>query len=132
MSAYHVFLLLILVVLVAAALFLFLRTQRFQAESGPPADYQIFGPGVRDDERYWLLGGLIYNNPDDPALFVINRWGIGITVNLAHPLGVRVAVGILLALALIPILLMLLFPGLSTAGNGCHPSGCPNPFPPLR
>jgi uncharacterized membrane protein len=124
MSAYQLVLLLILVLLIAAALVLFL-TQRSRTRSGPPAEYQLFGPGVRDDDRYWLLGGFMYSNPDDPALFVINRWGIGITPNLAHPLAVRVAIGLLVALALIPIVLILFFPGLRTSGQGCHPfSGC--------
>ena len=129
MSAYHVFLLLILVVLIAAALFLFLRTQRSRTESGPPADYQIFGPGVRDDDRYWLAGGFLYSNPDDPALFVINRWGLGITPNLAHPVASWLAIGFLVMLALIPIVLTLLVPGVGTSGTGCHPfSGChPSP-----
>lgn len=125
MSAYQLVLLLIGVLLLIAAVFLFLRPQRSRAASGPPANYQLFGPGVRDDERYWLAAGLFYFNPDDPALFVINRWGIGITVNLAHPLGRRIAIGFLLTLALIPILLTFLYPGFSTSGNGCHPfSGC--------
>lgn len=125
MSAYQLDLLLILAVLIAAALFLLLRSRRSTAASGSLAEYQIFGPGVRDDDRYWLLGGFVYSNPDDPALFVINRWGIGITANLAHPLAVRVAIGILVVLALIPIVLMLLVPGLGTSGQGCHPfSGC--------
>jgi uncharacterized membrane protein len=119
MSTYQLLNLLILVVLIATALFLFVGNRRSRTESGPPANYQIFGPGVRDDDRYWLLGGFVYNNPDDPALFVINRWSAGITVNLAHPLGVRIVVGFLLALALVPILLFL------TSGNACHPStGC--------
>jgi uncharacterized membrane protein len=125
MSALQIVLLLIGVALLAAALVLFLRTQRSEAASGAPPEYQIFGPGVRDEDRYWLLNGFMYSNPDDPALFVINRWGIGITPNLAHPLAVRVAIGLLVALALIPIVLMLFFPGLRASGAGCHPfSGC--------
>jgi uncharacterized membrane protein len=125
MSVYQLVLFLIFALLIAVALVLFLRPQRSRAASGFPAEYQIFGAGVRDDDRYWLLGGFMYSNPDDPALFVLNRWGIGITPNLAHPLAVRVAIGILVALGLIPIILMLFFPGLGTSGQGCHPfSGC--------
>ena len=60
----------------------------------------------------------MYSNPDDPALFVINRWGIGITRNLAHRLAVRVTIALLVVLALIPIVLMLLVPGLGTSGPG--------------
>ena len=37
----------------------------------------------RDDVRYWKAG-LIYVNPDDPALLVGSRFGVGWTLNLAH------------------------------------------------
>ncbi len=39
----------------------------------------------RDDGRYWKLGAFYYN-PDDPALFVEKRFGIGWTSNFARPL----------------------------------------------
>ncbi|TCW38109.1 putative membrane protein [Thermohydrogenium kirishiense] len=38
----------------------------------------------RDDDKYWK-GGLIYYNPDDPALFVEKRFGVGWTFNFARP-----------------------------------------------
>jgi uncharacterized membrane protein len=125
MSAYQLLLLLIFVLLLGVAIFLLPRSRRSAAAADPPESYQVFGTGVRDEDRYWLMGGFLYNNPDDPALFVLNRWGIGITPNLAHPLAVRAAIGFLVAVALIPIVLLLLFPGFFTAGPGCHPfSGC--------
>lgn len=125
MSTSQIILLLIGVLLLAVALVLFLRSRRSRAASSLSPDYQIFGPGVRDDDRYWLAGGFFYSNPDDPALFVINRWGIGFTPNLAHPLAKWLAVGLLVVLALIPIVLAFIFPDLGAAGNGCHPfSGC--------
>ena len=37
----------------------------------------------RDDDRYWS-GGYIYNNPDDRALFVPNRFDLGMTVTRPH------------------------------------------------
>jgi uncharacterized membrane protein len=125
MSTLHIVQLLIGVVLLAAAILLRLWTRRSRAAYAPPRDYQIFGPGVREEDQYWLAGGFFYSNPDDPALFVLNRWGIGITPNLAHPLAVRVVIGLLITLALIPIVLILLFPALGASGNGCHSlSGC--------
>jgi uncharacterized membrane protein len=126
MSVQQVVLWSVPVVLIAAAIVLFIRDQHSRARSSPSGEFSLFGPGVRDDERYWLLGGFLYRNPDDPALFVLNLWGIGITPNLAHPLAVRFAIGLLLALALIPIVLILVFPSLRTAG--CHPPGC-SPVP---
>lgn len=121
MSALQIVLVLIGVLLLVAAVLLYLRSRRYQALSSPPPHYQVFGPGVRDDDRYWLAGGFFYSNPGDPALFVINRWGIGITPNLAHTLASWLAIGILVLIALIPIVLTLL----GAPANGCHPfSGC--------
>ena len=40
----------------------------------------------RDDDRHWR-GGLIYVNPDDPALLVPRRNGLGLTINFGHPWG---------------------------------------------
>ncbi|MDR3070647.1 MAG: DUF5808 domain-containing protein [Propionibacteriaceae bacterium] len=37
-----------------------------------------------NDDRFWKLGQF-YFNPDDPALFVEKRFGVGYTVNLARP-----------------------------------------------
>lgn len=124
MSAYQLVAVLILVMLLAAAVFRSLRTQRSRTSSRRPDDRQLIGFGYRDDDRYWFLGGFLYYNRDDPALFVVNRWGIGITVNLGHPLGMPVAVGILVLLVVLAIL-PLLFPALNTSRYGCHPStGC--------
>lgn len=43
------------------------------------------GPAVadRDDDRFWKAG-LIYVNPDDPAIVVGARFGVGWTFNLAN------------------------------------------------
>ncbi len=39
----------------------------------------------RDEDRFWKLG-MFYYNPDDPAIFVEKRFGIGWTNNFAQPL----------------------------------------------
>jgi uncharacterized membrane protein len=39
---------------------------------------------ARDDDRFWKLG-VLYYNPDDPALFVPKRFGVGWTNNFACP-----------------------------------------------
>ena len=41
-------------------------------------------PGGSPESRW--IAGIIYVNPDDPALFVQKRFGIGYTLNFAHPL----------------------------------------------
>ncbi len=41
--------------------------------------------GLRSPESSWKAG-IFYVNPDDPALFVQKRLGIGYTLNFAHPL----------------------------------------------
>ncbi len=41
--------------------------------------------GDRSPDRCWKAG-IFYVNPDDPALFVEKRFGIGYTLNFAHPL----------------------------------------------
>ncbi len=40
---------------------------------------------VRDDDRYWKLGSFYYN-PEDPAVFVEKRFGVGWTCNFARPM----------------------------------------------
>lgn len=57
----------------------------------------------RDDDRHWKLGQF-YFNPQDPAVWVEKRFGVGWTVNFAHPVGW----GSLLAIVLIPLLLTFL------------------------
>jgi len=57
----------------------------------------------RDDDKYWK-GGLIYYNPDDPALFVEKRFGVGWTFNFARPtawLFILAVILIILVIALI-------------------------------
>lgn len=57
----------------------------------------------RDDDRYWKLGQF-YFNPDDPAIWVEKRFGVGWTVNFAHPLGWGTLVLIILLAIFLPML----------------------------
>ena len=41
---------------------------------------------LQDDDDYWVLG-MFYNNPNDTRLNVEKRFGIGGTINIAHPAG---------------------------------------------
>jgi len=56
----------------------------------------------RDDDHYWKLG-TFYFNPDDPALWLEKRFGVGWTANLARPLIWLIFIGVL-ALAFLPFL----------------------------
>jgi uncharacterized membrane protein len=54
------------------------------------------------EERHWKGGGFFYYNPDDPALLVPKRYGIGMTFNFARPLSwVILAAVVLLPIAVI-------------------------------
>ena len=110
--------------LIAIVLILFWHPQRSRTRASPPADRQPTSAIFRDDERYWS-GGIFYNNPDDPAVFVPKRFGLGWTVNFGHPQGKLLLIGILL-LPLVLALLTVLISG--TAPIGCHSFGC-NPSP---
>ncbi|WP_311530974.1 DUF5808 domain-containing protein [uncultured Anaerococcus sp.] len=45
-----------------------------------------------EDDDNWILGSTIYNNPDDPALFVNKRIGVGMTINIGRPMGKAILV----------------------------------------
>ena len=48
----------------------------------------------RMDDHYWKLGG-IYANPNDPAIFVERRFGLGWTINVGNPRALLVLIAIL-------------------------------------
>jgi len=54
--------------------------------------------GRRPPDSAW--SGVFYSNPDDPALFVPKRFGIGYTLNFAHPWAWAVLVLIILMVAM--------------------------------
>ncbi|MFL5587716.1 MAG: DUF5808 domain-containing protein [Ktedonobacteraceae bacterium] len=110
--------------LIAIVLVLFWHPQRSRTKTSTSADRQRTDAFYRDDDRYWY-GGVFYNNPDDPAVLVPKRFGLGWTVNFGHPQGKLFLIGMLL-LPLVLLILNVLFFG--TAPIGCHPSGC-HPFP---
>lgn len=103
------------------AVFLYFPTPR----SRTPADRFVTGTLSRDDERCWLGGGFFYCNPDDPAPLVPNRYLLGWTLNLGHPLA-KLFLVIVVGLLLLPLALAIAQPGLPS--TGCHAFGCvPSP-----
>jgi uncharacterized membrane protein len=57
----------------------------------------------RDDDRFWR-GGMVYYNPDDPALMVPKRFGVGWTINFARP-AAWIFIAAIVALTALPALL---------------------------
>ena len=56
----------------------------------------------RDEDQYWKLG-VFYYNPEDPALFVEKRFGVGWTNNFARPMSWVMLVGLLILIVLFVI-----------------------------
>ena len=117
------FILLMGVLLLAIILILVVPMPHSWTKARTPTDQreqQFTGPVFRDDDRYWY-GGLFYNNPDDPAVLVPKRYGLGWTVNIGRPQGKLLLIGMLL----LPVVLMILTALISgPTPIGCHPSGC--------
>jgi len=110
----------LLIVLVLALLW---HPQRSRTKTSTSADRGSTDAVFRDDDQYWS-GGVFYNNPDDPALFVPKRFGLGWTLNFGHPQAKLVLIGVLVVIlvtSLLPVLTVLIS---GTAPIGCHPSGC--------
>ncbi|MEO9029750.1 MAG: DUF5808 domain-containing protein [Ktedonobacteraceae bacterium] len=109
-------------ILIAVVLILFLPLPRSQRKASTPADRGRTGVVSRDDDRYWY--GFFYSNPDDPALLVPKRFGLGWTINFGHPQSKLFIIGMMLILLLPVVVVILTFLITGTPPMGCHPSGC--------
>lgn len=87
-----------LVVLVMVVIILNVARARVQLRPANVRDPLTPRPDAVDDDQHWK-GGLFYVNRDDPALVVPRRFGLGWTLNLAHPAGI--ALMVILPLAII-------------------------------
>jgi uncharacterized membrane protein len=87
-------------VLLVGVLLLLRNTLRLRA--GSSVERHLTGPIFRDDDRYWL-GGVMYYNPDDPAVLVPNRNDRGWTPNVGHPLGKLLTIGSVVVLLLLAL-----------------------------
>jgi len=58
---------------------------------------------MMDNDKYWKFGA-IYYNPNDPAIFVEKRVGIGWTVNAARPLGKAILIAPLIIVIVVNVL----------------------------
>jgi uncharacterized membrane protein len=61
---------------------------------GSVAQRQVRGDATPD--RAWILGGLYYVNPGDPAMWVENRFGLGYTLNFGNWRAWLLIIGIML------------------------------------
>jgi uncharacterized membrane protein len=73
---------------------------RGPADSAPAGVEPVVGD--RTPDRCWKAG-MFYFNPDDPALLVEKRFGIGYTINFGHR-GAWLIVAAILALIILPLL----------------------------
>ncbi len=73
------------------------KAEKLAAAGGSPSDAP---QGDRTEDKYWKCGGTFYYNPDDPAIWVEKRMGIGWTTNMARP-AAWVILGAFLLLALL-------------------------------
>jgi uncharacterized membrane protein len=91
-------------VLLVAAGVLILLVRFARAGSAPSASVSAVGDADAaqspDDDSHWKAG-LFYVNPDDPAILVPKRLGIGWTINLGRPVGVIAGVLTLLSVAVL-------------------------------
>jgi uncharacterized membrane protein len=107
--------------LIVLILLLLWHPQRSRSQTDSIVERQRPDPMFRDDDRYWYAG-FFYNNPDDPALFVPKRFGLGWTLNFGHPQARWIILGMLLIFLVCGVILPVLFSGM--APTGCHTFGC--------
>lgn len=125
MSITELIFVLIWILLIAIILVLFWHPQRSRPKTSPFVDRQSADTGFREDDRYWYAG-VFYHNPDDPALFVPKRFGLGWTLNFGHPRArlFLIAVLVLLVVVVLLPLVVTLLGGGSIHPSGCHAFGC--------
>ncbi|MGH9398682.1 MAG: DUF5808 domain-containing protein [Terriglobia bacterium] len=92
----------IILVLAMLVILAWSRMNDMADESGSPAGAAAAPIGDRTEDRYWKWG--FYINPNDSALLVERRVGIGFTFNLANPKAWVILVLIVGAPLLMPVL----------------------------
>lgn len=99
------FIVVFLVVIIGASLYLSVRYgqagEKLHLPGDRPEDVQPYFDN-EDDSRW--LAGMIYYNPDDAAIFVEKRYGIGSTLNMARWQAWLAVVGLLLFIVLTIVL----------------------------
>jgi uncharacterized membrane protein len=92
------------VILLGATLILAFRIGQGGSRIRIPETSEKAGIQDRNDDRYWKWG-LFYYNPDDPAMFVEKRFGIGWTNNFANWKANAIFIGLILFIVLSSLIL---------------------------
>lgn len=105
LPAYYTFIFTMIIVfsIVLSAIYLSLKLGQSGARIKIDMDIEEEESSFSDDDKFWK-SGLFYYNPDDPAIFVEKRIGIGWTMNFANPVALALSVG-LIAIIVISIVL---------------------------
>ena len=77
------------------ALWMFCVGQGGQRAVAPVARQEVHGDATPD--HAWKVGGLLYFNPRDPAMWVEKRIGFGYTLNMGNPRAWLLIAGMMLA-----------------------------------
>ncbi|EIJ79976.1 hypothetical protein PB1_06422 [Bacillus methanolicus PB1] len=94
----------LLLILIAAAVYVFKVGQSGSRIDVVHEDEPVSGITDVDNDKYWKAG-IFYVNKEDPSIFVEKRFGVGWTINFAHPIGYLILFGPLLLILLIIFLL---------------------------
>lgn len=86
-----------LLVVLAGTFYLMFAVGQGGSRLRAPKEPSVDAMNVNDDRR-WILGQFYYN-PEDPAVFVEKRFGVGYTSNFARPLTWVIIVGFLILVA---------------------------------
>lgn len=86
-----------LILLLAGTLYLMFAVGQGGSRLSAPKESSTDVVNV-DEDRYWILGQF-YFNPNDPAVFVEKRFGVGYTSNFARPLTWVIILGFFLLVA---------------------------------
>ncbi|MGH9449613.1 MAG: DUF5808 domain-containing protein [Terriglobia bacterium] len=92
----------VILVLVMLVVLMWYRMNDMRDKSGVPAGAAAVPVGDRTEDRYWKWG--FYMNPNDSALVVEKRVGIGFTLNMANPKAWVILALIVGASLLMPVL----------------------------
>lgn len=90
-----VMLLVPLLIIALVAVIPIMALRRREPERQPHEATQSSVPSIPDDDHLWKAG-LFYVNRKNPSLLVPKRFGVGWTLNLGHPAGTAIMIGLVL------------------------------------